>query len=243
MLRGGADLKGVRPSCLNDLKVPMEPELQLAWTRVITADDYDEHMAAIGQAQASAALTVEMIRVIDPPVNSRIVVAGAGTGQMFDFVDAGLFRPFTLICTDLNPKLLGRLKQRVIRQGLSVHIAADDIENTALASAPHLLLVTLVLEHIDWRKGVEAIAKIGPMACGVIIQENPQGMASAVTPGRCLPGSIEAAVRFAHPTLISHSELLHEFEQRGYNGAVTRARHVADGKRLVSTLFLKSVIG
>jgi hypothetical protein len=218
----------------------METNLHLAWTQIITADDYDEHMAAIGQAQAAAALTAEILEDTDLPAGSRIVIAGAGTGQMFEFIDPGLFRRFKLICTDLNPAFLTRLKERLIARGLSALIVADDIENTALWGAPHLLLVTLVLEHIDWRKGLDAIAALGPGACGIIIQENPAGMASAVTPGRCVPESIAAAVRFAHPTLISHTELQHAFEQRGYRSEVTRARDVADGKRLVSTLFVRN---
>jgi hypothetical protein len=30
----------------------MDPELRRAWTEIITAEDYEEHMASIGQAQA-----------------------------------------------------------------------------------------------------------------------------------------------------------------------------------------------
>ena len=35
----------------------MDPELRRAWTEIVTADDYERHMAAIGQAQAAAELT------------------------------------------------------------------------------------------------------------------------------------------------------------------------------------------
>jgi hypothetical protein len=88
----------------------MESSLRLAWTDVVTADDYDEHMAAIGQAQAGAALTAEIIQDAGLSANSLIVVVGAGTGHMFDFIDPALFRPFQLTCTDLNPTFLVRLK-------------------------------------------------------------------------------------------------------------------------------------
>jgi hypothetical protein len=40
----------------------MDSNLRLAWTQIVTAEDYDEHMAAVGQAQAAAALTVELIQ-------------------------------------------------------------------------------------------------------------------------------------------------------------------------------------
>ena len=32
----------------------MDPALRRAWTAVVTAEDYEAHMAAIGQAQAAA---------------------------------------------------------------------------------------------------------------------------------------------------------------------------------------------
>lgn len=217
----------------------MESNLHRAWTQIITANDYDQHMAAIGQAQAAAALTAEILRDVNLPTDSRILVTGAGTGQMFDFIDPALFRHLKLICTDLNPTFLTRLRERLVTHSLKALLVADDLENTSLLRPPHLLLATLVLEHIDWLKGVDAIAALAPAACGIIIQENPAGMTSAVTPGRRIPSSMAAAVRIAHPKLISHTELLHAFDHQGYKGTVARAREVADGKRLISTLFLR----
>jgi hypothetical protein len=77
-----------------------------------------------------------------------------------------------------------------------------------------LLLATLLLEHIDWRKGVEAITALNPAACGIIIQENPPGMTTAVTPGRRIPPSIAAAVKIAQPKLVPQDEMLSAFEAR-----------------------------
>jgi hypothetical protein len=71
----------------------MHSNLRPAWTRIATGEDYDEHTAAVGQAQAAARLTVELLPGADLRRGSRIVIAGSGTGQMFDH----------LICTDLNP--------------------------------------------------------------------------------------------------------------------------------------------
>jgi hypothetical protein len=62
-------------------------------------------------------------------------------------------------------------------------------------------------------------------------------MTSAVTPGRRIPVSLAAAVQIAQPKLVPHDELLSAFEARGYRCARTFAREVADGKRLVSTLW------
>jgi hypothetical protein len=101
-----------------------------------------------------------------------------------------------------------------------------------------LLLATLLLEHIDWRKGVEAITALNPAACGIIIQENPPGMTTAVTPGRRIPPSIAAAVKIAQPKLVPQDEMLSAFEARGYHRVFSNSQEVADAKRLVSTLFV-----
>jgi hypothetical protein len=90
---------------------------------------------------------------------------------------------------------------------------------------------------MDWRKGIEAITELRPSACGVIIQENPPGMTTAVTPGRRIPPSIAAAFEIAQPKLIPYGELLSAFEDRAYRSVFTDYQEVADGKRLISTLF------
>src|SRR5215813_4964496 len=217
----------------------MDSSLRLAWTQIITVQDYEEHMAGIGQAQAAAALSRQILQSAEPPDGGRVVIAGAGTGQMLDFLDAALFRPFRLTLTDLNRSFLARLQERLVKAGLSATVLEDDIEHTALESGPDLLLATLLLEHIDWRRGVEVFAGLRPATCGIIIQENPQGMTSAVTPGRHIPPSIAKAVEFAHPTLVPHDELLAAFEGHDYKCKASFAQVVADGKRLIAVLFLR----
>jgi hypothetical protein len=211
--------------------------LRFAWTEILTGEDYDEHMAAIGQAQAAAELTSALIQDADLSTGSRVVIAGAGTGQMFGLLNPALFQPFALICTDINAKFLGRLRERLLRHNLNAVLLADDIERTSLREAPDLLLAVLLLEQLDWRNGVEAIAALGPARCGIVIQENPPGMTSAVTPGRPVPASIAAAFEGAQPKLVPREELLAGFSARGYRCPRTCAREVADGKRLVSLLF------
>ena len=91
---------------------------------------------------------------------------------------------------------------------------------------------------MDWRKGVAAIAELRPAACGIIIQENPPGMTTAVTPGRRIPPSIAAAMEIAQPTLIPYGDLLSAFEARTYHCVLTDSLEVADGKRLIATLWV-----
>lgn len=218
----------------------MDSGLQLAWTQIITAEDYEAHMAAIGQAQAAAALTREIIQSAGPPDGGRIAIVGAGTGQMLDFLDPSLFRPFRVTCTDLNPSFLARLKERLAQHRLTARVLEDNIEHTTLEPEPDLLLATLVLEHIDWRLGVESFAALRPAACGIIIQENPPGMISAVTPNRRVPPSIAKAVEIAHATLVPQEELLAAFDALGYTSQANWARDVADGKRLLALLFVRT---
>lgn len=215
----------------------MDSELRRAWTEVVTADDYEAHMAAIGQAQAGAELTRWLIESAAPRAGGRIVIAGAGTGQMLDYLDAEVLRPYRLTCSDLNPSFLARLRQRLASHGLEAETVEDDIEQTCLAAQPDMLLATLLLEHVDWRKGVAALAGLQPRACGIVVQENPPEMASAVTPGRRLPASIAKAVETAHPTLVPRGELVAAMAELGYRCRATEVREVADGKRLVGLLF------
>ena len=48
-------------------------------------------MASIGQAQAAAELTHRLIQSASLRPGSRITIAGAGTGQMFDFLAPAVF--------------------------------------------------------------------------------------------------------------------------------------------------------
>jgi hypothetical protein len=150
-----------------------------------------------------------------------------------------LFRPFRLTCTDLNRKFLARLEQRLARNGLLARVLEDDIEQTALKPGPDLVLATLLLEHIDWRRGVEVLTGLRPAACGIVIQKNPPGVTSSVTPGRPLPSSIAQAVEIAHATLVSYDELVAAFSARAYQLKERWIHEVADGKRLIGVLFAR----
>ena len=213
----------------------MDPELRRAWTEIVTADDYERHMAAIGQAQAGAELMTWMLAEV--AVGGRVTIAGAGTGQMFDFLDPDLFRPYRLTFADLNPKYLDRLRERLARQTMDAHVVEDDIEQSRLVPGMDLLAATLLLEHIDWRRGVEAFVSLRSALCGVVIQENPPEFKSAVPPGRTLPPSLAKAVETAHATLVPRAELIEAMEARGFRLRAVEARDVADGKRLVGLLF------
>jgi len=215
----------------------MDPALRQAWTGIVTADDYEQHMAAIGQAQAAAELTIEILRRAPPAPASVVAIAGAGTGQMLDFLDPNLFRPYRLICTDLNASFLDRLRERLARHGLEAEILQDDFENSGMYPEMDLLLATLLLEHIDWHRGVTTIGRLRPRQAGIILQENPAGMTSAITPGRAIPPSLARAAETAHPTLVPRDALIDSMETHGYSRREVMMRAVADEKRLVALQF------
>ena len=217
----------------------MDPALRRAWTEVVSSEDYERHMANVGQAQAGAELMCEILGGAGMPAGARVVIAGAGTGQALDFAGPGALRPFRLTFTDLNPAFLARLSERLARHGLAAQILVDDIERTSIEPAPDLLLATLLLEHVDWRRAVEVIAGLRPGACGIVIQENPEGMTSALTPGRQVPPTIAIAMETAHPALVPRQDLIAAFASRGYRHHNTWVRDVADAKRLVALLLLR----
>src|SRR5262249_15476226 len=97
----------------------MDSELRRAWTEIVTADDYERHMRSIGQAQAAAELTVWLIESAALAEGDALTIAGAGTGQMFDFLDAAVLRPYRLTFADLNPAYLARLRERLAAHGLT----------------------------------------------------------------------------------------------------------------------------
>src|SRR3954451_2588807 len=215
----------------------MDPELRRAWTEIVTADDYERHMAAIGQAQAGAQLMVWMIGAAALRDGDSITIAGAGAGQMLEFLDPAILRPHRLRFSDLNGRYLERLRGRLAVHHLAGEVVEDDFEQTGLAPAADLLAATLLLEHIDWRRGVEVFEALRPRVCGVVIQENPPEFASAVTPGRVLPPSIAKAVETAHPTLVPREEFVSAMRASGFELRACEEREVADGKKLVALLF------
>jgi hypothetical protein len=212
------------------------PSLREAWTGIVEVDDYETFMASIGQAQANARLIGSML----PSEPERVLFAGAGAGQMLEYLDPSCLAPHQLFFTDINPNFLLRLGKRLHAAGLSNYrLIVDDLENSALAGTFHTAIVVLVLEHIDWRRGVQSLTTIAPRRCCIIIQENPPDMTSAVTPGRVPQGSMSVFVE-ARPKLIPADELLDAMTEQGYVLDGRRAEEVADGKRMIGFSWRRS---
>jgi anti-sigma factor RsiW len=148
-------LVNVSEARLTTATSPMRQQLREAWSKLITAEDYEAHMVAVGQAQANAALVCEYLQAHPPAPDSALLFAGAGTGQMFDFFSPETVLPFNVTFTEINAGYLNRLRTRLARfPGLRYAIFVDDLERTALAKPFDLALPVLVLQHVDWHPAV-----------------------------------------------------------------------------------------
>src|SRR6266480_2448898 len=117
-------------------------ELRDAWSRTIKAEDYEAHMAAIGQAQANAALVAEYLQAQPPSRHASLLFAGAGTGQMFEYVPPEILLPFNVTFTDINAGYLNHHEQLAFRQ----------------------------LAHVEWRAALATLCKLTERELFVVIQ-------------------------------------------------------------------------
>ena len=205
-------------------------DLRSAWTTLIHADDYERHMAEVGQPQANAALLAELFTSHPPPPGAPIHFAGAGTGQYFDYWPPSNLVGYDLIFTDINPAYLTRLTARL--RGIKALTLADDIEVPAVTGPFDLTIVVLVLEHVDWPRAVAALCRRTERAF-VVIQENPPD-----PPARELPGTM-SILREACPHLVDRVELIECFRREQFELTRTSIREVPDRKQMVGLDFTR----
>lgn len=210
----------------------MRELLREAWLTIEPAD-YEQHMAGIGQAQANAGLMGAWLAEI--AAGETVLVAGAGTGQMFDFLAPEVAGTGRMVFTDLNPVFLRKLEGRLGEAATVV----DDIEATQLMGPYPHAAVTLVLEHVDWRRAVGSFRRWESRRVLTVIQENPVDIASAVTPGRTVPGTMNVFRERARPELVPLAELTVSMEELGYVLERVQPAPVSDGKRMLGCWFVR----
>lgn len=216
----------------------MDNALRHAWTKLITAADLDDHMAQVGQARANAELLQSILdsSAREKPVS--LLIAGAGTAQFLDYIPATCLTPFHLTLSDINESFLKRAEERCDRAGLSdARFVVDDIEVTQLMGPYQVIAVTLVLEHIDWRRGLRGIHRLAPNHLHIVIQCNPEGLVEAIAPGRKLNLSMQAFADFAHPILVPSEQLIDFLGRLGYRLTAQQDRRVADNKTMLALSF------
>ena len=163
----------------------MDDALRHAWTKLITAADLDDHMHQVGQAAANAELLQSMLVSSANEKSVGLLIAGAGTAQFLDYIPATCLAPFRLTLSDINESFLKRANERCDRAGLSdVRFVVDDIEDTQLMGPYQVIAVALVLEHIDWRRGLRGIHRLAPDHLHIVIQCNPEGLVDTFVVGR-----------------------------------------------------------
>jgi Methyltransferase domain len=222
-----------------DSKPLMTTPLREAWTSIIRPEDYEAHMAAVGQAQANAKLVAEYFQQLLLEAGATVLFMGAGTGQMFDFVSPEFLLPFQTTFADIHPGYLKWLDQRLkSAEGLRYATIVDDVERTALSGKFDLVLAVLLLEHVAWRKAVGVMCALANKRVFVVTQENPRELATALTPNSHIPGSMNIFSK-VHPALIPRQELIDEFRSHGFDRAYSADRSVADGKKMAAIGLIK----
>lgn len=212
----------------------MNNKLREAWTNFIEAKDYEQHMAAVGQAQANAELVAEYLAAQPPGAGASLLFSGAGTGQMFDFVSPTVFLPYQTTFADINPVYLRCLDERLGKiEGFRYDTVVDDVEKTRLIPGFHTVLAVLLLEHVDLRKASSTIVELANERALVVIQENPATLATAITPRGEIPGTMKIFTE-VYPTLIPRNELVAEFARQGFELSYSAGKTVSDGKKMLA---------
>lgn len=220
---------------------PRIEQLRQAWASEIDPDDYDDHMRSIGQGPANADLAREMIERHPPAEGKALLVAGAGSGQMFDFVDSGFLFDYQVTFSDISQPFLDALKPRLDFAGLGKsRIVLDNLEQTQLPGPYAGALIVLVLEHLDWRAALASLNQIVTDVLWIIVQRNPETIGTAVTPGRVLPGTMAVVCDKVHPQLVPEAELIAELAGHGFQQTDMGERSVDDGKTMVGYVFRRS---
>ena len=219
----------------------MEDAQRHAWTKLITAADLDVYLRQVGQAQANAELLQTMLKTDRVEKPTKLLLVGGGTARFLDYVPAACLAPFQLTLTDLNSAFLERARERSARADLqNVLFTIDDIEAAKLSGSYDVVVVVLVLERIDWRRGLRNIQRLSPRDLHIVIQVNPDGLVEAIAPKRDLNRSMHAFAENARPIWVSCNELVDFPLQPGYRLQAQDERPVLDGKTMLRLSFSRS---
>ena len=208
------------------------------WMEIINADDLDSHMASIGQAQANGEIVKQMFEEYPLKPNSKLLVAGCGTGQLFDYIEPHDFGSgIELVLTDINPSFLEKAKERLQRfAGVNCQIKIDDVEETGLKGTYDGVLIILVLQHVEWEKALESLLSLNPKRLYIIEQEQDITQ-HAVTKSRQLSEAWRRYAEVANPKLIKRQELTAFLQKEGYQVSEQYGRAVQDNKTMYGFVF------
>jgi SAM-dependent methyltransferase len=111
----------------------------------IPAQDYEAHMAAVGQ---SAVLRAIFFRVYSAHKPKRLAVLGCTTGSDLQMIDAGDTE--LAVGVDLNPEYLRIAKERLAALGARLRLIEGDVLRVELPPETlDLVHAALLLEYVD----------------------------------------------------------------------------------------------
>lgn len=216
----------------------MNPVNKKTWTDIVVAEELDQHMRAVGQAETNALLVAEMFRDYPLFPGAKVLIPGCGTGQMFDYIAPQQISLYQFTFTDINPHFLKKLKERLNRfPNLDYKIQEDDLESSKLFDRYDGILAVLLMEHLDWRKGVESLVSFTPSKMYFIFQQ--QTSRQMVNLKRKLLPSIKKFSEIAQPNLIVPEELISFLESKSYSLNKTYQKAVPDQKEMLGLVFEK----
>jgi SAM-dependent methyltransferase len=214
-------------------------EERKVWIDIVKADDLDAHMAENGQAKANASLVSQMFREFPLNEKSKILIPGCGTGQMFDFMNPLELSRYEITFTDINDAFIECLKGRLKRNKIfKYHTCKDDLEDSHLSGSYDGILVVLLLEHIDWKKGLGCLLRFCPKNIYFIIQEQTPG-SEILAADKVLRPSISEFAKISKMKLISRQELTRFLGDQGFSRLGEFVSDVPDNKRMIGLVFVR----
>ncbi|GEM_PF-3736054 len=210
-----------------------------AWLEIVKPKDLDSHMKNVGQAEANATLVRDMLEAYQLDPYSGLLVHGCGTCQMFDYLkpeDLGDMEAIKLTFADFSPRILRAAQKRLKKLKFRYQLIQDDLENSQLREVYENALLVLVLQHIDWRKGLENLDKLGVSRFYIIEQEQTPGT-YPITTSRKLPKSMREYAESAELSLVSLEELDAYMRSRRFELSYKNSIQVPDNKSMVSLVY------
>jgi len=217
----------------------LEENLRKAWTDVIIADELDAHLEDLGQAKVNAEIVEEMISDYQLPKNSKIIMPGCGTGQIFDYLSPEVLCCNQLTFTDINQSFLDKLSKRILDSRITnfqCHI--DDLENTGLYENFDGVILVLVLEQLEWKRAVKTLVEYNPKYIYLIIQEQSQST-KTITVNVRSRDSIRRFSEMANPKLVPRKDLIEFLSNMDYGLCKIYEKQVPNSKVMVGVVFEK----
>jgi len=133
------------------------------WSEIIIPKDLDIHLLNIGQAKINSEIILQLFSKYPLNNKSKLLVPGCGTCQMFDFFEPKDIGIFNYIFTDINSSFFKLIKKRMSKfSNIKYEFIIDNIESTKLKEKINGILAVLLLEHIEWKKGINSFIKLNP---------------------------------------------------------------------------------